>query len=210
MSVYDSSRIDIGVLATKAIVLSRNIKAQWLRAWIQSLDHLGSSLWTNPLASLWLSFSIWQMLIQIIAIHTLESCCDDWMSSYIIKVTYHCFTLWELKSPSSQPWLLYGLLKNLSIIIHMQCVWEKMPFWVLKGVLVPLIIGWLQSNQNFTLKLATPATQKITETPSFIQGALSENLHPCSKILEIRMDNWDSGWSRVNKDTLIKFCIGIN
>ena len=214
MSVYDSNRIDVGVLATKAIVLSRNIKAQWRRARIQNLDHPGWSLWTNPLASLWLSFSVWQMLIQIIVIHTLGSCCDDWMSSYIIKVTYHCFILWELKSPSSQPWLRYGLLKKTYVSLHTcsvcVCVGGECLFECWKEPLFPLIIGWLQSNKNFTLKLATPATKKITETPSFIRGALSENLHPCSKILEIRMDNWDSGWSGVNKDALIKFCIGTN
>ena len=99
----------------------------------------------------------------------------------------------------------YVSLHTCSVCVGGECLFEC---W--KEPLFPLIIGWLQSNKNFTLKLATPATKKITETPSFIRGALSENLHPCSKILEIRMDNWDSGWSGVNKDALIKFCIGTN
>ena len=125
----------------------------------------------KSLSLLWLSFSIWQMPIQIITIHSLGSCCDDWMSSYIIKVTYHCFILWELKSPSCQPWLWSGLLKNLSIIIHIQCVWGKCLFECWKEPWFPVIMGWLQSNQNVMLKLATPATWKTTETPSFIWGA---------------------------------------
>lgn len=77
----------------------------------------------------------------------------------------HLMRIRVTKFPALTP--MWTSKKHLCIITYMQCVCVggKCLFECWKEPVFPFIIVWLQSNKNFTLKLATPATKKITEIP---------------------------------------------